>query len=213
MHLLIAGTADASSFQMLRTIAGETPVRFTVADRCAAPLRLVTEAAGERQTPVHTIQCDLAELSTGDPWDLVFIHYTLSFMDADTRALVLRRLARGLAPGGVVICGVKFERPDGDGEAETDDGWIAGVRARLATTFHQHPAIIVELDEMLPAYAEARTRINQSQVPLSVLETEFAATGLSILERHLEPGSVRPQSGGLPPSTQQRWILVLGSAG
>lgn len=209
-HVLVAGAADSGSLALLHACARGEPVRFTVADLCAAPLERVTRYAGVHGINAATIQSDLAELKADDPWDLVFIHYTLSFADQALRRRVLCGLARGLTPAGTVVCAVKFAA-DGDPSREgaAADSWQARIRPKLAALLEAHPGDLAVVDALLPEYARMRASRKALQPVPAELEADFAACGLVVRERIDTPRADWAASGDNPTADRQHSVILV----
>lgn len=185
-RVLVAGAADEVSLELLMRAAGGRGVHWTVVDRCAAPLAAVRELGQQRGETVHTAQALLHETLAQQPWHLVFIHYTLSFLDAEARAHTLRRLALQLTPDGHVLCAAKFSEEPLDEAARLVEArrWAAAQQARAAQCFGAHPELLAYCEQHLRAYGEERAARLWRQPDVVVLEREFAAAGLQIVATH-----------------------------
>jgi tRNA (cmo5U34)-methyltransferase len=91
----------------------DSPARFTgvdlsqpMLDQCATNLT----QAGLREN-VDLIQADLTELDL-EPCSLVFMNYTLQFLDPDQRLWLLRRIRKALRPGGLLLMTEKVRHSD-----------------------------------------------------------------------------------------------------
>lgn len=213
-HVLIAGAADAKSLAVLHAIANTRSVRFSLADSCPAPLQRAREFAAQRQIALRTIQTDLAELVADDPWDLVFVHYTLSFADAPRRRRILLALAHGLAPSGVVVCSAKFDASGGDDPpVEAAARWLQHMPAVLAKRLAGQPHAWAGIEPLLAGYAHEWALRKASQPSQSVLEDEFTAAGLLIRERLQTARSQSPKPATSTANHRQySRILVAGRA-
>lgn len=185
-HVLIAGAADTGCLEVLSTLFAGEPARYTVVDLCAAPMDMVAAHAAQAGLDVRTAQANLADLPDGEPWDLVFIHYTLSFLDAPARAAFLRRLKAGLSPRGVAVCALRFQAPPVSADSGVDQArtqlWLASTEAQLRAAFGSDPALIEPLLQGLPAYAQSRQVRERTMPHADVMREEFRQAGLEILE-------------------------------
>lgn len=213
-HVLIAGAADAKSLAVLHALANGQSVRFSLADSCPAPLRRASDCASQHGIALRTVATDLAELVTDDPWHLVFVHYTLSFADGERRCRILQALARGLAPGGSVVCAAKFDAAGAD-DAPVDAArrWLARMHPVFSARLSGQPQAWAQLEPLLAGYAQEWAQRKASQPSQSQLEDDFARAGLVIRERLETPRGVaaRPASS-LAKHEQYSRILVAGHA-
>lgn len=207
-HVLIAGTADTTALQLLGACAGSpSDLRFTVADRCPSPLRRVAAHAAAHRMDVRTVETDLSMLGSGDPWDLVFIHYTLSFADTQARRSILRAIADGLAPGGTVICVAKFgERAGGN---DPGDAWLAPLRPAIDRVLAGHPEARASVDALLPGYAKSRDERATSQPTVEELEADLASAGLAVRARHATARSEWTRSAEFPTVDRQETMILV----
>ena len=209
-HALVAGCADASALQLLHACAGGQPLHYTVADQCEAPLQRVRRYAAAHGIEVETLHADLAQLAPPaaprPPWSVVFIHYTLSFMDAALRRRVRRALAAGLAPAGSIVCSVKF----GPGaRRRSPQQWIDAMRPRLAAVLHDHPEALAAVERHLPDYADSRSERRVQQPDLQALQADFAAAGLVIRALHDTRRGAWSASPANPTQEAQTSLILL----
>lgn len=211
-RILIAGAADAGSLEVLHALYADTGARYTVVDRCPAPLKLVEQRALTLPVAVDTRLSDLDALPAGETWDLVFIHYTLSFMDAATRAAVFRALKARLAPGGVIVCAIRYlEQPAAAVDASAQARWQAATEASLKSLFSDHPALLDPLLHGLPAYAASRQQREQHMPHVTVVRDEITAAGLAVEEEHavtVQAPSARPDLSRAG-TVQSRYLLAV----
>lgn len=209
-EVLIAGTADATSLQLLSHLCATRSVRFTVADQCPAPLRMVERQAGLRRLKVRTVLGSLAEIPAPvEPWDIVFLHYTLSFMDGATRRQVLGALSKGLARQGQIVCAVKF-----DAQSAPQGNWPQAMTERLESAFAAHPRALATLREHLPRYAAERSRRSHEQATLPVIRSDFESVGLVVQAVHETGRADWAKSAANPtPDRQPSLLLTAGHAG
>jgi len=180
-HVMIAGAADTGSLDVLAAMFADASCRFTVVDRCEAPLRLVRQRAAEKGLNVRTVHGDIEDVPVDDPWDLVFIHYTLSFMDAAARARFFRLLKAGLSQQGLAVCAARFQDPPVHQEGLDWQAWTQMTRAQLISVFGHYPKLIEPLLQWLPRYAQARYRRESSMPHPDVLIPEFGRAALRVL--------------------------------
>lgn len=209
-RVLVAGAADEVSLELLMDAAAGRGVQWTVVDRCAAPLAAVRELGERRGEAVHAVQSLLHEVVPTQPWHLVFIHYTLSFLDAQTRQQTLRHLALQLAAGGRVLCAAKFSDEAAVGDDARIAGatrWTAAQQARMAHRFAAHPEVLAYCEQHLAAYGQERAARVLGQPDLPVLVQEFATAGLQLLATHTTER--RPLGQGEATSLQHQHSVVL----
>jgi SAM-dependent methyltransferase len=213
-NVLIAGAADTGSLDVLNALYGDTTARYTVVDHCEAPLRLISKRAETRHLQVRTVLADLDAMETAQPWDLVFIHYTLSFMDNAARMQVFRHLKQTLAPNGVIACALRFvavPAPTDDAKAATE--WLAATHNTLRTIYAGNPDLLASLTEWLPVYARARRERERLMPHATIVREELAAAGFKILSEHDNPGQTATGKPDLSrPGTVQSCFLMAGHA-
>ena len=209
--VMIAGAADTGSLEVLHTAIDDAGQRYCVIDRCEAPLQLVRQRAAELAMSLHARHGTLETVRAEQPWDMVFIHYTLSFMDRAARLQFIHHLRQDLAPRGVVVCAVRQTQPDAHSTpAEQLRRWTQTSAARLASTFAGHGELLARLQQWLPAYAQVRQQRQSRMPPLEQLLDEFLGAGFKLLESHLDPGQTptgTTQAKGQDGATA--WIHVL----
>jgi Methyltransferase domain len=213
-NILIAGAADTGSLDVLNALYGDTTARYTVVDRCEAPLHLIRKHAETRHLHVRTVLADLDALETSQPWDLVFIHYTLSFMDHAARMQVFRHLRQTLAPNGVIACALRFVAvPAATDDARAADEWLTATLNTLGTIYAGHPDLHASLTEWLPVYARARRERERVMPHATVVREELAAAGFRILSEHSNPGQTAASKPDLSrPGSVQSCFLMAGHA-
>jgi hypothetical protein len=175
-HVLVAGSADTGALELLRHCAQGRALQWTVSDQCPAPLQLVERYSLLHALDCTTVQTDLAHLApTAKPWDVVFVHYTLSFMDQATRRQVLQNLRSGLGPDGSIVCAAKFDTAPGNANS-----WLQAMKPRLQEYFSAHPQALSTLLGYLPGYAQQRSGRIDHQPTLEILKDDFAFAGLTV---------------------------------
>ncbi|WP_320042008.1 hypothetical protein [uncultured Desulfobacter sp.] len=214
-HILIAGAADDCSLRLLSKIAGPVPVRFTVADKCRAPLARVKEVGKQKKIEVNTFHGNISSFTSDLPWNLVFIHYTLTFMDARARLKLMKNLVAGLAPGGAVVCGVVLSNMttatlDEAMIRRKADQWISQIFAKIDTVFSGHPHLLPKIRKMVTSYRETFPHVYLNQPDHNTLVKEFSQAGLKVAEYCDNPGAVlQPDDIPIPPLKSEKPIFVL----
>lgn len=214
-RVMIAGAADTGSLEVLHTaldLASEgAQTRYEVIDRCEAPLRRVRERAHELGLDLRTQHQVLETVRASEPWDMVFIHYTLGFMSKPARRQFLRHLRQDIASTGVVVCAVREHAAPGASEAADELAHSSQRMAQqLTQTFGDHPALLEELMRRLPNYAASRQQRQSQAGDFAQLMAEFDEAGFTVLEAHRNPGE--HASDGPTKSSQgsvARWMAVL----
>ncbi len=212
-QVLIGGAADTGSLEVLNAVLADPSARYCLADVCPAPLHLVQARATELGLQLQAEHVSLDEVRARQPWDLVFIHYTLSFMDAAARQRMAQHLREDLAPGGVVVCAVRHIQPDpaSDNHSRTQalQARVASLGHQLGQTFANEPALREPLLHSLPAYAQARQAREAITPHFDTVAAEFNAAGFELLQCHQNPGDpVRPATDVSAPGTVTTWVAV-----
>lgn len=208
-RVLIAGAADGNSLRMLHALAGSRSPRFSLSDRCPAPLRRAAMVADQQGISLRTHEADLADLVPDEPWDLVFLHYTLSFAGPAHRGRILSALARGLAPGGTLVCSAKFDaQGPGESQAAAADRWLARMRPRIVNCLADHPQALAAIQPLLAAYAKDWAARKASQPSQVELEDDFARAGLDVRQR-LATARGRSAESALDSVGHQQHSVVL----
>ena len=210
-QVLVAGAADTGVLDVLASLFPQAQARYTVVDRCDAPLELIRRRAQERSLEVQTVLGDIVDAPGDTRWDLVFIHYTLSFLDAPARAAFFQTVRSRMAPGGVVVCAARFVHPAGS-EASQDLGpWMEATADGMRKLYGHDPQLLQPLLEWMPAYAESRQARERAMAHVDVLRAEALAAGFQVL--HASPMSAPrvTQAADLSPhGTVMSQILLLG---
>ena len=152
-RILILGSADATILRLLADIgAGTGPHRFLLADRCAAPLALAREAAGERGLEVETLRHEFAEpLVLDEPVDLIFGHYVLNFLDASALAVTLSALAATLAENARMVIVHRRSMP-----VSQEQSWLERARCQLDSTLSKDDPVRPLAEKALAQCARER---------------------------------------------------------
>lgn len=210
-RVMIAGAADTGSLEVLHAALDDAHTRYQVIDRCEAPLRLVRERACELGLDLRAQHELLEAVRASEPWDMVFIHYTLGFMSKRARQQFLRHLRQDLARTGVVVCAVREHAAPGTSEvADELARSLQRMAQQLTQTFGDHPALLEELMRRLPNYAASRQQRQSQAGDFAQLMAEFDEAGFTVLEAHRNPGE--HASDGPTKSSQgsvARWMAVL----
>ncbi len=215
-HVLIAGAADTGSLDVLCSALADPQARYSVIDLCEAPLQLVRQRARDAQLPVRTARLALDAAAADEPWDLVFIHYTLGFMSAGQRQRFLQQLRRGLAPGGTVLCAVREKQPPASPPADPAlaqqqraADWVRHIEPRLEQVCDGRAELLAPLRQWLQAYALSLMLREDTMPAFSTVADEFGAAGFALLESHRNPGQVSYTTRDLTPAGSiTAWIGV-----
>lgn len=219
-RVLIGGAADTGSLDVLSTVIDDPGAQYTVVDLCPAPLHLVRERGTEQGLPLHTQQVGLDQVRADPPWDLVFIHYTLSFMDAAQRQRFMHHAHADLAPGGVVVCAVREKQrpatPPEDLAAQQREravDWARQAQPGFERICASRPELLAPLRQWAPVYGLSRMVREDSMVTFQEVADEFAACGFTLLESHRNPGLPVVRVGDLSPQNAiTNWIGVFAPA-
>lgn len=210
-RVMIAGAADTGSLEVLHAALDDAHTRYEVIDRCEAPLRLVRERAHELGLDLCARHAQLETVRASEPWDMVFIHYTLGFMSTPARQQFMSHLRQDMASTGVVVCAVREHTELKMNEAARElTNAMQPMVQQLAQTFADYPALLEEFMRWLPDYAASRQQ-RQGQAPnFAQLMTEFDEAGFTLVETHRNPGK---QADAGPKKYAQgsvaRWMAVL----
>ena len=210
-RVMIAGAADTGSLEVLHAALDDTHTRYEVVDHCEAPLRLVRERARALGLDLRARHEQLESVRASEPWDMVFIHYTLGFMSKPARQQFLRHLRQDMASTGVVVCAVREHAVLNVNEATHElTRAMQPMAQQLAQTFADHPALLEELLRWLPDYAASRQQRQGQASDFAQLMAEFDEAGFTVLEAHRNPGE---DAGAGPTKYSQgsvaRWMAVL----
>lgn len=211
-RVLIAGAADAGSLEVLSRLFEDKQASYTVVDQCKAPLEMVKQYAAQAGLDLDARLVNLTDLPHGQTWDLVFIHYTLSFLDAPMRAGFLRRLKASLSPTGVALCAVRFQDSRtsskiGSEQAQTEK-WLVSSSMQLSNIFGTEPDLIRPLLQWLPAYAQSRQNRERTMPHADVLRQEFQQAGLEILDASEPTASVTTQDLSEPTVIKNQIFVI-----
>lgn len=153
--IVLGGSADQHVLALLSDIAGDnTGKHYHLIDRCPAPAAIAQAYAAQQSLTLSTYQQDLTSpLPVEAPVDLAFMHFTLDFMDQQSRAVVLQQLARCLAPEGRIV--VVHRRRD-VAKVDVDvSKWAQDIRAQFPDAVLRDPQLAETLDNHLRPYGES----------------------------------------------------------
>ena len=157
-RIMIGGSADPGLFCAVGRISGSHDTDITIVDRCAAPLELIREFAQPRGLRCQTLQSDLLALDAHEQWDLVFVHYTLNFVEPRLRGRFLETLASTLAPGGVLVfAAITGEPITHHQQSGLAAAFAARARQALARTALADDAQTIEFRQLLQIYSADTT--------------------------------------------------------
>jgi SAM-dependent methyltransferase len=194
-RILVAGSADTATLCTIGRMSGDMMPDFTVLDRCRAPLKLIEEFAAERRIPCRTLHADLTGYSDERCWDLVLVHYTFQFIRPEDRINVLERLARSLAPGGILVCVHKeLPRISAADAAAATAAWLEKSWRRLQDEGLGSALPTPLYDQLLRQAAESRARRRITPPSGTPLSDGIRCCGLTLIEEDRAPQS---RAGGL----------------
>ena len=181
-RIMIGGSADPGLFCAIGRMSGSLDTDITVIDRCAAPLALIREFAQPRGLRCQTLQSDLLALEADERWDLVFVHYTLNFVEPRLRGRFFETLASSLAPGGVlVLAAITGEPITRDQQSGLAAAFAAQARQALARTALADDAQTPEFRQLLQIYSADTTAMRLIWPGAEELRSLIGDAGLKIL--------------------------------
>ena len=209
LRMLIAGSADTGTLCAAGRIAGSLRPRFTVLDRCPAPLRLVEEFSAERNLACETLCTDLLALDEAARWDLVLVNYTLQYVAAAARARVVKNLARALVPGGTLICVAKTGAPLSPSQAaDSQSSWLDRARRKFRAAELGLALAPSEVDELLALAAAGRTA-RRLQLPTEdELVRGLHDAGLVLCRETVSPRKRLLEAEGAAPADAESSIIL-----
>ncbi len=202
-RVLLAGAADTGVFALLmRSVAPLRP-RCAVVDRCRAPLQVIGDYAAARGVACERVQQDLLRWTPAEPYDLVLAHYTLSFVAGDELVAAVAAIARCTAAGGHALVALKAGRPASEAQAAAfRDAWLSEARASIEASGLADRVERAELDALLAAHAQARTRRKTMLLPVADVRACFERAGMRVVDevaagrrRRLRVGGVEDVEG------------------
>ena len=179
-RLLIGGSADPATLCAIGRISKSNRMNVTIVDQCAAPLELINEFAMQRDIACTTHQANLLEFNSTEKWDVIFLNYTLSFIDAQDRAKFFGRLSRCLAAGGTLVCLAKTgARQISDLRDELETAWANEALKALRISELDRFMESAELEQSVRQYAAARTIRRFNIISADEIEELLLEAGLT----------------------------------
>jgi hypothetical protein len=208
-RILIAGSADTGTLCVAGRIAGSRRPQFTVLDRCAAPLKLIDEFAAERNLDCATLRVDLLELAEAARWDVVLVNYTLQYVAAAERPLVLKHLASALAPGGTLICVAKTGTRLSPSEAAASQAaWLDRARRKFRAASLGLAIAPSAVDELLRVAAAGRTARRLVLPTGAELAQGLLDAGLLLARQDMSPRKRLLEAEGAAPADLESSIIL-----
>jgi len=181
-RIMIGGSADPGLFCAVGRISGSPLTDITIADRCAAPLALIGEFAQARGLRCRTLRTDLLAFDGREQWDLVFLHYTLNFVEPRLRGRFFKTMAAKLAPGGVLVFAAMTGEPITQAQqSDLAAAFAAQARRALAQTALADEAQTSEFQHLLQIYAADTTAMRLIWPAADELRELVRGAGLKIL--------------------------------
>jgi len=208
-RVLIAGSADTGTLCVAGRIAGTRRPRFTVLDRCPAPLKLVDEFAAERDLACTTLRADLLALAEAARWDVVLVNYTLQYVAAAERPLVLKHLANALVPGGTLVCVAKTGTPLSPSQAqESQSAWLDRARRKFRAAALNLAITPSAVDELLHVAAAGRTARRLELPTAEELTQGLREAGLVVVREGASPRKRLLEAEGAAPADVESSIIL-----
>ncbi len=184
-RIMIGGSADPGLFCAVGRIAASPEADITIVDRCASPLQLIGEFAQTKGLRCRTLNSDLLALSGREQWDLIFLHYTLNFVEPDLRGRFFATVASALSPGGVLVCAAMTGVPiSHDQQRDLAAAFVARAGEALARTALADDAQTLEFQHLLQVYAADTTAMRLIWPAADELRTLLHGVGLQIQNEH-----------------------------
>lgn len=179
-RLLIGGSADPATLCAIGRMSKSNCSDITIVDQCEAPLALISEFAATKNIPCKTIQANLLELESSEKWDVIFLNYTLSFIEAHLRKKFFGHLANCLAVGGTLVCLAKTgAQTEDDQREELEAAWSHGALDALRDAKLENTLELSELEETIRNYAAARTARRFNIISAAEIEQLLLDAGLN----------------------------------
>jgi hypothetical protein len=188
-RILIVGAADTGTLCMTARAAKERNADITVLDHCRSPLRLIESFSSEHGLPAHTLHLDVTELGAAASWDVMLLHYTLSFIAPEQRSGVMQRLAHALAPGGTLVCTIRTGQPSLFGLERLETAWIEKMRGKIEQSGLSALTKDGELERLLQKGAKARTERRRTIPTVEETKSLIADSGLRLAEELETPSN------------------------
>ncbi len=181
-RIMIGGSADPGLFCAVGRISGSPLADITIVDRCAAPLALIGEFAQTKGLRCRTLQSDLLALDGREQWDLVFLHYTLNFVEPRLRGRFFETMASALAPGGVLVFAAMTGVPITQAQqSDLAAAFAAQARRALAQTALADEAQTPDFQQLLQVYADDTTAMRLIWPAEEELRALIRDAGLKIM--------------------------------
>ncbi len=208
-RVLIAGSADTGTLCVAGRIAAARRPRFTVLDRCPAPLKLIDEFAAERNLACTTLRADLLDLDESARWDVVLVNYTLQYVAAAERPSVLKHLASALVPGGTLICVAKTGTPLSPSQAEeSQSAWLNKARRKVLAAGLDLGIDSSAVDELLRVAAAGRTARRLELPTADELTKGLRDAGLVPVRQDASPRKQLLEAEGAAPADLESSIII-----
>ena len=179
--IMIGGSADPGLFCAVGRISGSRAADITIIDRCGAPLELIREFAQAKALRCRTLNSDLLALDGHEQWDLIFVHYTLNFVEPRLRRRFFEALASALAPKGVLVCAAMTGEPiSHEQQSDLAAAFTAQSRQALARTALAGDARSGEFERLLPVYAADTTAMRLIWPAAQELRALLHGVGLEV---------------------------------
>lgn len=192
-RFLIGGSADPATLCAVGRISKNDEPDITIVDRCRAPLALINEFAEKQDISCKTIHANLLEFDVEDKWDVIFLNYTLSFIEPNSRRTFFGRLASLLPTGGHLVClaktGIRAERGRRD---DLISAWLKQARKALLKSGLEKYFEPFELEAAIKQYAEERTTRRFNIISSEEIKELLLGEGLNV-------SSVN--------ATRRKWVL------
>lgn len=181
LRVLIAGSADAGALHVLHHALGSGEINYHAIDRCRSPLQLLEEYAQTHGIHLTTEISDIQSPPSG-LWDIILVHNTLVFLQEQDRSATLRRMARSLSQGGIILCGMRYNTAPQALEAGALQQECDKTEAIFAKTFALQPDIVNLLRPMIEPFTRAQLASLAHRVGQNQFHSELANAGLRIIE-------------------------------
>lgn len=212
--VLIAGAQD-TGLLTLAARAGAGAVHqpnIVVLDICETPLELCRRLAAQWPLPIETIQQDLFDLHHHQRFDIVLMHGTLNFIEAERQRQVLARLSRAIRPGGRLVLlfntGHMLDKSAAEGNHVAYVDFVLGELKRLGVPLPDSEQI---MRERFNARAHQRELRDRSFADPREVESLLNTAGFAV-ERCERMGVelAGPADTLLAKFAKQRFMLIAG---
>jgi hypothetical protein len=208
-RVLIAGSADTGTLCVAGRIAGGRRPHFTVLDRCSAPLKLIDEFAADRRLACTTMRADLLELAETARWDVVLVNYTLQYIAAAERPVVLKHLASALVPGGTLICVAKTGTPLSPSQAaQSQSAWLDKARRKVEAARLDLGIASTVVDDLLHVAAAGRTARRLELPTAEELTNGLKDAGLELVRQGSSPRKQLLEAEGAAPADLESSVII-----